>query len=136
MGAIYLDRGFPATRRVLARQFAADVKSRAGIAIEDCKTRLQEITQRVFKTTPTYTLVLEAGPDHAKHFVSQISVAGRTFGRGEGKSKKSAEQAAAMEALQALQAEVAALAPARAAGEEGVPTRRRAASSSGTRGQR
>lgn len=135
LGAIYLDRGFPAARRVLARQFAADLKARASGAVEDCKTRLQEITQRIFKTTPTYTLVRETGPDHAKHFVSQISVAGRTFGRGEGRSKKSAEQAAAMEALQALQEEAAALVPNKAAGAPtGVRTPRKGAS--GTGGER
>jgi ribonuclease III len=117
IGAIYLDRGFVAARRVLARQFAADLKARAVAALEDWKTRLQEITQRTFKTIPTYTLVRETGPDHAKHFVSQISVGGRSLGRGEGKSKKSAEQAAALEALQALETEAAALRPAkRAAG--------------------
>ncbi len=135
LGAIYLDRGFVAARRVLARQFAADLKARASGAVEDCKTRLQEITQRIFKTTPTYTLVRETGPDHAKHFVSQISVAGRTFGRGEGLSKKSAEQAAAMEALQALQAEAATLTPEKAAAAEpSVRPPRKGAS--GTGGER
>ena len=118
IGAIYLDRGFVAARRVLARQFSADLKARAGVAVEDCKTRLQEITQRMFKATPTYTLVRETGPDHAKIFVSQISVGDRTFGRGEGKSKKSAEQAAAMEALQALQVEAATLVAERTPGED------------------
>ena len=135
LGAIYLDRGFVAARRVLARQFASDLKARAGVAVEDCKTRLQEITQRVFKTTPTYTLVRETGPDHAKNFVSQISVGERTFGRGEGRSKKSAEQAAAMEALHALQQEAAALAPKRAAGGEATPRSARKGAS-GTGGER
>jgi ribonuclease-3 len=136
IGAIYLDRGFVAARRVVARQFADDLRSRASGAVEDCKTRLQEITQRIFKATPTYTLVRETGPDHAKLFVSQISIGGRPLGRGEGKSKKSAEQAAALEALQALQAEAAALMPERATGVEagGRPTRKTPAS--GTGGQR
>ena len=106
-------------------------------------TRLQEITQKLFKATPTYTLVMETGPDHAKHFVSQISVGPRTFGRGEGRSKKSAEQAAAMEALEALRVEAQTVAPRRAnvnetggrASDGGAGTSR-AASSSGTRGQR
>ncbi len=105
IGAVYLDRGFVAARRVVARQFAADIASRAHTAVEDCKTRLQEVTQKQFKATPTYTLVMETGPDHAKLFVSQISVGGRPLGRGEGKSKKSAEQAAAMEALRTLRAQ-------------------------------
>ncbi len=135
LGAIYLDRGFVAARRVLARQFAGDLKARAGGTVEDCKTRLQEITQRIFKTTPTYTLVRETGPDHAKNFVSQISVGDRTFGRGEGRSKKLAEQAAAMEALHALQQEAAALVPKRAAGGEAAsrPTRKGASGTGGDR---
>ncbi len=132
MGAIYLDRGFAAARKTIARQFAADVQSRTAGAVEDCKTRLQEITQKIFKATPTYDLVRETGPDHAKHFVSQISVAGRNLGRGEGKSKKSAEQAAAMEALQTLQDEAAALAPERPPGGKRTSAARN--SSSGTGG--
>jgi ribonuclease-3 len=135
LGAIYLDRGFAAARRVLARQFAGDLQARAGIAVEDCKTRLQEITQKLFKATPTYTLVRESGPDHAKSFASQISIGGRILGRGEGKSKKSAEQAAAMEALRALQIE-AASAGAEREGEEQAGRRSRTAGSSGTGGQR
>ncbi len=133
IGAIYLDRGFVAARRVLARQFAADLKARAGVGSEDWKTRLQEITQRTFKTTPTYTLVRETGPDHAKHFVSQISVGDRALGRGEGKSKKSAEQAAALEALQALQTEPA-LPPTKRAAGEASPRAKKGAS--GTGGER
>lgn len=136
IGAIYLDRGFVAARRVLARQFASDLQARAGGTVEDCKTRLQEITQRMFKATPTYTLVRETGPDHAKNFVSQISIGGRTLGRGEGKSKKSAEQAAAMEALRALQTEARDVVPERAAGVEAGARGSRKASSSGTGGQR
>jgi ribonuclease III len=146
IGAIYLDRGFVTARRILARQFATDIRSRSPSAVEDCKTRLQEITQKLFKATPTYTLVMETGPDHAKHFVSQISVGTKTFGRGEGRSKKSAEQAAAMEALEALRVEAQAVVPRRANASEkndtggrasdGGAGPSRAASSSGTRGQR
>jgi ribonuclease-3 len=130
LGAVYLDRGFAAARRVLARQFAADITSRTLAGIGDWKTRLQELTQKLFKATPTYVLVQESGPDHAKHFVSQISVGERVFGRGAGRSKKSAEQAAALEALQALQTEAEDPAASRKA--NAAP----AASSSGGRGQR
>jgi ribonuclease III len=132
IAAVYLDRGFVAARRILARQFAGDISSRTA-AVADGKTRLQEITQKLFKATPTYVLVKESGPDHAKHFVSQISVCDRVLGRGEGQSKKSAEQAAAMEALQALKGEAQEETPAtRATNEEGAS----ASASSGGRGQR
>ena len=69
---------------------------------DDYKTRLQEMTQRLFRATPVYQLVEESGPDHAKRFVSQLSIAGQSYGRGVGHSKKTAEQAAAMEALEVL----------------------------------
>lgn len=116
LGAVYLDRGFLAARRVLARQFATDIKTLSLAGLGDWKTRLQEMTQKLFRATPTYTLVQESGPDHEKNFVSQISVGGRTLGRGEGRSKKSAEQAAANEALQALQTEDQTTPPKQAAG--------------------
>ena len=63
---------------------------------------LQEVTQRLFRETPSYTVVEESGPDHEKRFVSEIAVGGQTCGRGVGRSKKTAEQAAAMQALAAL----------------------------------
>jgi ribonuclease-3 len=47
-------------------------------------------------------LVEESGPHHEKRFVSEITVGGRNFGRGVGRSKKTAEQAAAMTALETL----------------------------------
>lgn len=130
LGAVYLDRGFTAARRVLARQFAGEIRSHTLAAIGDWKTRLQEITQKLFRATPTYDVLQETGPDHAKRFAVQISVGERIFGRGEGHSKKSAEQAAAMEALQALQTEAQAVAP-KGSAHPALP-----ASSSGGRGQR
>ena len=72
------------------------------LGLRDYKTGLQELTQRLFRETPAYTLVEETGPDQAKRFVVEIAIAGRARARGVGGSKKSAEQAAAMEALAAL----------------------------------
>ena len=102
LGAIYLDAGYEAARGVVAAHFAADATEHATAGLRDYKTELQEMTQRLFRESPAYTLVEESGPDHEKRFVSEIAVAGRTCGRGVGRSKKTAEQAAAMEALEAL----------------------------------
>ena len=63
------------------------------------------IIQKVFKGPPVYTGVRESGPDHAKKFASQIAIAGKLYGHGEGKSKKSAEQAAALQTLEMLKKE-------------------------------
>src|SRR5262245_39428906 len=102
LGAVYLDAGFDAARQVVERHFAADLTTQASAGERDYKTRLQELTQRLFRATPVYQLVEESGPDHAKRFVSELSIAGQVYGRGVGHSKKTAEQAAAMEALATL----------------------------------
>jgi ribonuclease-3 len=102
LGAIYLDAGYDAARGVVAAHFATDVSERLREDRHDYKTELQELTQRLFRETPTYTQVAECGPDHDKSFVFEIRIAGRVYGRGEGRTKKTAEQAAAMEALRAL----------------------------------
>jgi ribonuclease-3 len=105
LGAVYLDAGYEAARRVVAVQFAADVAAQERAESRDYKTRLQELTQRLYRETPVYTLVEESGPEHEKRFVSEIAIGGQRRGRGVGRSKKLAEQAAAMEALAALERE-------------------------------
>jgi ribonuclease-3 len=104
LGAIYLDGGYEAARRVVEAQFGADVAEELSAGQEDWKTRLQEVCQRRWRETPAYTLVEESGPDHAKRFVSELTIRGELRGRGVGHSKKAAEQAAAREALAALSA--------------------------------
>jgi ribonuclease-3 len=102
LGAVYLDGGYEAGRRVVEGSFAADVEGPLAASLRDYKTQLQEVTQRIFRETPVYTLVEESGPDHEKRFVSEITIAGRAYGRGIGRSKKTAEQEAAMGALAIL----------------------------------
>jgi ribonuclease III len=102
LGAVYLDAGYEAARRLVETHFAADLTSEAVAGLRDYKTRLQELTQRLFRARPVYQLVEESGPDHAKRFVSELSIGGQPYGRGVGHSKKTAEQAAAMEALDLL----------------------------------
>ena len=105
LGAVYLDAGYDAARGVVERDFAGDVLEHSRVGLRDYKTRLQEVTQRLFRETPSYTVVEESGPDHEKRFVSEIAIAGKTRGRGEGRTKKAAEQEAAMRALAGLVAE-------------------------------
>ncbi len=64
----------------------------------DCKSRLQEFVQKD-KGTPEYRLVGESGPDHNKTFHVEVYLDSNCIGRGEGHSKKHAEQAAARAAL-------------------------------------
>jgi len=105
LGAVYLDGGYEAARAVVERDFASDVAEHLRVGLRDYKTRLQEVTQRLFRETPSYTVVEESGPDHEKRFVSEIGIAGQTRGRGEGRTKKAAEQEAAIQALERLVAE-------------------------------
>jgi ribonuclease III len=102
LGAVYLDGGYERARAVVEAHFTADVLEHLTVGLRDYKTELQELTQRLFRETPAYTLVEESGPDHEKRFVSEIAIGGQWFGRGVGRSKKTAEQAAAMQALAAL----------------------------------
>ena len=103
LGAVYLDAGYEAARTVVAAHFATDLHGAVDVPGErDYKTRLQERTQRLYREIPVYTLTAEHGPDHAKEFVVELTVGGRMLGRGVGRSKKLAEQAAAMEALGTL----------------------------------
>jgi len=101
LGAIYWDGGYEPARRIVERYFASDIQEGA-LGQRDYKTRLQEISQMLFHEPPVYKLVAEAGPDHEKRFVTEIFVGGKLLGRGEGKSKKQAEQEAAKRALDEL----------------------------------
>jgi ribonuclease-3 len=104
LGAVYLDAGWEPARQVVEAHFAPGLaREPQAPGHRDYKTRLQELTQRVHREMPVYTLVEERGPDHEKEFVVELAVGGRVLGRGVGRSKKLAEQAAAMEALAALE---------------------------------
>jgi ribonuclease III len=102
LGGVYQDGGYDPARRIIERYFAADIIERT-LGQQDYKTRLQEISQLLFRVPPFYRLVSESGPDHAKYFVTEISVGGNVLGIGEGKSKKQSEQKAARQALKELQ---------------------------------
>lgn len=102
IGGIYWEGGYQAARRAIERYFAADIEEKK-LGQHDYKTRLQEISQMLFRAPPIYRLVAESGPDHEKQFATEIIISGKVLGRGEGKSKKQSEQAAAKMALSELQ---------------------------------
>ena len=101
-GAIYLDRGLTTARRVVLELLAGKLGTIERAEHElDYKTLLQEKVQEVHRTPPTYRVVDEQGPDHDRTFMAEVRVGGKVLGKGVGKSKKQAEQAAAREALAA-----------------------------------
>ncbi|MDQ2827010.1 MAG: ribonuclease III [Actinomycetota bacterium] len=102
IGAVYLDGGWDASAELVMRLLGERVtEGAAGPGGHDFKTRLQELSARVYDDLPRYRHASE-GPDHAKRFSATVSVAGIPIGRGEGRSKKQAEQAAARMAWQRL----------------------------------
>jgi ribonuclease-3 len=104
VGAVFRDGGYGAALGIVERHFAADLSGKQ-LGQRDFKTRLQEISQLLFRAPPLYRVVSEKGPDHAKRFVTEIVINGRVLGRGEGSSKKQSEQEAAQQALRELQQE-------------------------------
>jgi ribonuclease-3 len=105
LGAVYLDGGFTPAHELVSRHFADELEEKSRAVLFDCKTRLQEISQKIFKEIPLYTVVEARGPDHQRLFISQVSIAGKLYGRGEGPNKKGADQAAAFQALAMLKRE-------------------------------
>ena len=96
LGAMYLDGGYDAAAAFIRAWCAS--KHRA-LLETDHKSRLQELLQKKHKTPPTYELTSAAGPDHDKTFSVLVRIGPRELGRGTGKNKKEAEQAAARDAL-------------------------------------
>jgi ribonuclease-3 len=95
IGAVYLDCGLDSVGDLVHRLFDPVIASSARLGAGlDWKTSLQELTAAELLGVPEYR-VDESGPDHQKFFRASVRVAGRTFGSGEGRSKKEAEQQAA-----------------------------------------
>ena len=100
IGAIYLDQGMTLARKFI-ETFILDKlpKIMESQAYLDPKSQLQEIIQDKMAITPTYKVLSESGPDHAKTFVVGVYVDDRLVGQGAGPSKQDAEVEAAKDAL-------------------------------------
>jgi len=102
IGAVYLDRGLEAASGLVHRLFDTVIANSAQLGAGlDWKTSLQELTASELLGVPEYR-VEESGPDHQKQFRATVRVAGQTYGSGQGKSKKEAEQQAAEAAYNAI----------------------------------
>ncbi|MBQ4082427.1 MAG: ribonuclease III [Clostridia bacterium] len=102
IAAIYLDGGFAEAERFILSYVKPEVENHRPAKFEDHKTALQEIIQQNPDERVEYVLTGESGPDHDKHFWVEVRLNSNVIGRGEGRSKKEAEQAAAKEALQLM----------------------------------
>jgi ribonuclease III len=102
LAAIYLDGSLTDVRQVVLQCFREDLDTALHEGYKDYKSELQEYTQEKFGCVPTYIVVRERGPDHAKVFEVEIAIRGQLQGLGAGKSKKEAEQRAARKVLETL----------------------------------
>ena len=103
IGAIFLDGGPEVANAYVLRLLENEVVSRReSFRRMDGKSALQEYIQKSSKTPLAYAILEERGPDHDKTFVAEVRHRGEALGRGEGHSKKEAEQAAALAALHKL----------------------------------
>jgi ribonuclease III len=107
IAALYLDGGLEAARAFLVRELGVRIEEarQPGYFGRDHKSRLQERLQALGQPLPTYRVLVETGPEHRKLFSVQVAAGPRILSRGEGRTKKDAEQDAARLALDALDAD-------------------------------
>jgi ribonuclease-3 len=130
IGAVYLDQGLTAADGLVHRLFDPVIarSARLGAGL-DWKTSLQELTAAEVLGVPEYH-VDESGPDHQKSFRASVRIGAHTYGEGEGRSKKEAEQQAAEAAWTAISSRLAEAAAA-AAGNGASPDLHGGAASGG-----
>jgi ribonuclease-3 len=100
IGACFLAHGFDSTASAVAAAFEPQIEYAASTRV-DFKSALQELLARRGARV-SYEVISEAGPPHDRTFAVAARLDGEQVGRGEGRSKKIAEQAAAEQALERL----------------------------------
>lgn len=100
IGASYLDQGLKNAEKFITTY----ILSKLPEVLEDrlfldAKSRFQELAQEKMTTTPTYEVIKDWGPDHAKNFRIGVYLDRELVAEGEGSSKQEAEQDAAKNAL-------------------------------------
>lgn len=101
VGAIFCDAGLIAVQRAVTPLYLpllSELEQRQAL-VADAKSTLQELLAARKQAAPTYMVVDQEGPDHDRRFAVSVTVDGELLGCGYGRSKKSAQQAAAESAL-------------------------------------
>lgn len=100
IGAIYLEKGYEAADEFIKKHILSKLDEiLATGSWRDPKSHLQEVSQRVDSTTPSYRVLNEEGPDHDKVFTLGVYVGDKLMGKGTGTSKQNAQQEAARAAI-------------------------------------
>ena len=101
IGAIHLDKGLTIAEKVILDLWKDQIKQSVITQI-DAKTKLQELALKNFKKLPTYKLISNTGPRHKPSFKVGVKLPDTKYFFGLGKSKKDAEQNAAIECLKSI----------------------------------
>ena len=101
IGAIYLDKGFTNTEKIILNLWQDHIKKSVVTEI-DAKTKLQELTLKNFKKLPSYKVISNTGPRHKPIFKVGVKLPNTKYFIASGKSKKEAEQNAAIECLKII----------------------------------
>ena len=101
IGAIYLDGGLEAAKIFIFEKILLNMEEYlAKTPIQDAKTALQECTQEDNAITPTYVVLHEEGPAHARVFTVGVKIGDTMYAKGIEKTKQKAAQIAAKKALE------------------------------------
>ena len=101
IGAIHLDKGLTIAEKVILDLWKNQIRESVITQI-DAKTKLQELALKNFKKLPTYKLISNTGPRHKPSFKVGVKLPDTKYFFGLGKSKKDAEQNAAIECLKSI----------------------------------
>ncbi len=105
IASIYLDKGFEAARNFILINFKDIIcKASTNEIILDYKTKLQETLQKNGEVSISYNMIGFDGPPHRRIFFMEVLIDGESMGKGEGFSKKEAEQNAAKDSIMSLEA--------------------------------
>ena len=101
IGSIYLDKGFTVVEKIILDLWSKNIKDSIKTQI-DAKTKLQEFSLKKFKKLPIYKLISNTGPRHKPLFKVSVKLVDTNLFIAEGKSKKDAEQNAALLCLRGI----------------------------------
>ena len=101
IGAIYLEKGFDAVEKIILSLWQKHIE-KSIVTHVDAKTKLQELALKNFKKLPTYKLISNTGPRHKPLFKVGVKLFNTKYFISSGKSKKDAEQNAAIECLKTI----------------------------------
>ena len=100
IAAVFIGFGINEVERFVQRVFKQELLDVGEMETSDYKSRLQEALQKKFHVVPEYEIVGEEAVNGVKMFVSKVKLKGSKIGVGKGRTKKEAEESAAMEALE------------------------------------